>query len=724
MSRSATAPLPSLLSQAIGLALLFAAHAAAAEGADPSSDEVRELSAVTVTASPLGTTAEDMARPVDVLTDDSLDRAKASSLGETLSALPGVQSAGFGPGVGRPIIRGLEGARVQVLSNGIGTLDASTVSADHASAVEPFLADQIEVLKGPATLLFGTGAIGGAVNVADGRIARELPDAPVSGRAELRGNTVNDEFAGMVRFDGVAGNVVLHADGLVRSGSDFEIPGFAHRDAHEENDHDGLEHEDTFGILSNSSLETRSGALGATWFGDSAWFGFSANTHQSNYGIPEGAHMHTSEDDHDHGDEEGHHYDEEAPVRVDLIQNRYDFKGGILQPLAFLSSIGVNLAHTDYEHTELEAGEPGTIFRSHGVEGRIEAVQTERGGWSGAFGLQFGNTSFAAEGDEAFVPPTDTRSLGLFALQEKRFGTVKLELGGRADRVELEADAGNKRSFSLANLSAGAIWEASDVLELRAGVDRSERAPAQQELFARGMHVATQSIELGDADLGTERGLRAEMGIHLHRDGFQLKAAAYRTHFHDFIYLADTGLSSDGSAVRLWVQQDASFTGAEVEASATLVDNAAGRLDARLFGDIVHGRLDGRGSRDLSIEVPHGEHTHHETVTLDNTGHLPRIAPARIGAGISFDHGGWRVSANAVRSMKQNDVAQGEAPSAGYTLVDAHLAYRWDRANTTWEAFLDGANLTDQEARPHTSLLRDYAPLPGRSVAFGLRVWF
>lgn len=724
MSRSVTASRPSLLAQAIALALFLFTQSAAAEGDPASGSEVRELSAVTVTASPLGTTIEDMARPVEVLADDSLDRAKASSLGETLSALPGVQSAGFGPGVGRPIIRGLEGARVQVLSNGIGTLDASTVSADHAPAIEPFLADQIEVLKGPATLLFGTGAIGGAVNVADGRIARELPDTPVSGRAELRGNTVNDEFAGMVRFDGVAGNVVLHADGLIRSGNDFKIPGFAHLDANEESGHDGPEHEESFGTLPNSSLETRSGALGATWFGDSTWFGVSASTHQSNYGIPEGAHVHGGGDGHDHGDEEDHHDGEEAPVRVDLIQNRYDFKGGILQPTAFLSSIGLNLAHTDYEHTEFEGGEPGTIFRSHGVEGRIEAVQTERGGWNGAFGLQFGDTSFAAEGDEAFVPPTDTRSLGLFALQEKRFGPVKLELGGRVDHVELAADTGRKRSFSLANLSAGAIWEANDLLEVRAGLDRSERAPAQQELFAQGLHVATQSIELGDTELDTEHGLRAEMGFHLHRDGFQVKAAAYRTHFHDFIYLADTGLSSEGSEVRLWVQQDATFTGAELEASATLFDNAAGRLDARLFGDIVHGRLDGRGSRDFGIDVPHGDHTHHEIVTLDNTGHLPRIAPARIGAGLAFDRGGWRVSANAVRAMSQNDVAQGEAPSAGYTLVDAHLAYRWDRDNTTWEAFIDGANLTDQEARPHTSLLRDYAPLPGRSVAFGLRVWF
>lgn len=739
MSRSVTKPLPSPLSHAIALALLLAAQTAAAAEADPGKDEAKELSVVAVTASPLRATAEDMARPVEVLADDALDRAKTNSLGETLSALPGVQSAGFGPGVGRPIIRGLEGARVQVLSGGVGTLDASTISADHAPAVEPFLADQIEVLKGPATLLFGTGAIGGAVNVADGRIARELPDAPISGRAEVRGNTVNDEFAGLVRFDGVAGNLVLHADGLVRNGNDYDIPGFAHLDAHEEHDHDHEhegeeEEEEAFGTLPNSSVKTRSGALGATWFGEGGWLGFSASTYRTNYGIPEGAHVHAHEDDHDHNhdhdEDEDHDHDhaeeghEEGPVRIDLIQSRFDFKGGLYQPFAFLDRIDLHLAHTDYEHTEFEGDEIGTVFRNRGVEGRIEAVHSERGGWNGAFGVQFGDTRFSADGEEAFVPPTDTRALGVFALQEKRFGAVKLELGGRADRVELEPEGAAGRSFSLFNVSAGAIWKAGNALELRAGLDRSERAPAQEELFANGLHVATQSIELGDAELDTERGLRAEVGFHLHQGNFQLKAAAYRTNFDNFIYLADTGLESDGSAVRVWTQQEAAFTGAEVEALSTLFDSAAGRLDARLFGDVVRAKLDGSGSRVLHIDVPHGDHHHHETVELANTGNLPRIAPARIGAGLAFERSGWRLSANAVRNFKQDDVAQNEAPSPAYTLVDAHLAYRWETPSASWEAFLDGANLTDEEARPHTSLLRDYAPLPGRSVAFGLRVWF
>ncbi len=722
---------PHALSLALAAAMLPSLASAADAPGSHRDGHLTELSTVKVTASPLQGDAESLARPVDVLAGERLDEQKAGTLGDTVAKLPGVQSTFFGPGVGRPIIRGQEGPRVAVLSNGMGNMDASTVSADHATSIEPFLADQIEVLKGPATLLFGSGAIGGAVNVVDGRIARELPDRPLSGRAELRGNSVNDERSGMFRLDGVSGNVVLHVDGLVRNGDDFRIPGYAVIDGLE--DHSGHDHaegdtdEPRRGRLDNSSIRTRAGGVGATWLGDEGYFGVSASTYRTNYGIPNGAHVHADDDhdhdhDHDHGDEEE---GDEHDVRIDMVQNRFEAKGGIYQPTSFLKNINLRTAYTDYEHTELEAGTPATRFTNRGIEARLEAVQEQIGGWDGAFGLQFGNSDFGAKGEEAFVPDTGTKNIGLFVLQEKQFGPFKLELGGRHDQVKLDPTGDYRaRKFDATNLSAAGIWTLNDAVDLRFGIDSSERAPTNEELYAAGAHIATRSLEIGDANLKTERGQRVELGIHTHSDRVDFSASIYQTRFKDFIYLADTGVV-ESLPVRLWTQQDATFKGAEAEALFHLFEGNAGDWDLRVFGDYVKAELDGSGSRSVDIAVPHGDHNHNYTVDLANTGYLPRIAPGRVGADLRWSRDGWRASVGAVRYSSQKDVAQNEDPSNGYTLVDAHLAYRWDRTDSnSYEVFLDGNNLTNREVRPHTSLLRDYSPLPGRGVAFGIRAYF
>jgi len=719
------------LSLALAAAMLPSLAMAAEDAGNHRDRHLTELSTVKVTASPLQGDAESLARPVDVLAGERLDEQKAGTLGDTVAKLPGVQSTFFGPGVGRPIIRGQEGPRVAVLSNGMGNMDASTVSADHATSIEPFLADQIEVLKGPATLLFGSGAIGGAVNVVDGRIARELPDRPLSGRAELRGNSVNDERSGMFRLDGVSGNVVLHVDGLVRNGDDYRIPGYAVIDGLE--DHSGHDHEEgdtdepRRGRLDNSSVRTRAGGVGATWLGDDGYFGVSASTYRTNYGIPNGAHVHADDDhdhdhDHDHGDEEE---GDEHDVRIDMVQNRFEAKGGIYQPTSFLKNITLRTAYTDYEHTELEAGTPATRFTNRGIEGRLEAVQEQIGGWDGAFGLQFGNSDFGAKGEEAFVPDTATKNIGLFVLQEKQFGPLKLELGGRHDQVKLDPTGDYRaRTFDATNLSAAGIWTLNDAVDLRFGIDSSERAPTNEELYAAGAHIATRSLEIGDANLKTERGQRVELGIHTHSDRVDFSASIYQTKFKDFIYLADTGVV-ESLPVRLWTQQDATFKGAEAEALLHLFEGNTGDWDLRVFGDYVKAELDGSGSRSVDIAVPHGDHNHNYTVDLANTGYLPRIAPGRVGADLRWAKDGWRASVGAVRYSSQKDVAQNEEPSNGYTLVDAHFAYRWDRTDSnSYEVFLDGSNLTNREVRPHTSLLRDYSPLPGRGVAFGIRAYF
>ncbi len=690
----------------------------ATQAADAPAHSAKALDEITVTATPMRTSAEDIAAPVEVLAGEALDRSKGATLGQTLSGVTGVQGADFGVGVSRPIIRGQDGPRVQILSGGLATLDVSTVSADHAVSVEPFLADQIEVLKGPATLLFGSGAIGGAVNLVDGRIATDLPDKALGGRAELRGNSVNNERTGMFRLDGVSGDWVLHVDGLLRDTDDVGIPGVARLESHD-HDHDEDEAQ-VSGLLPNSAIKTRAGGFGLTRLGERGYFGLAGSSYRSNYGIPDGAHVHGDEDDHDHGHDEH----EEGSVRIDLVQNRWDLRAGLYDPLSFLQRVDLRMAWNDYSHTEFEGDEIGSLFDNRGVDGRIEAVQNEVAGWRGAFGLQFGRSSFRADGEEAFVPATRTETLGMFVLQEKDFDPLKIELGARYDKARLDPDAAPGRSFGLANLSADAIWRLGGHIDLRFGLDRSERAPINEELYADGLHVATRSLEIGDASLDTERANRTEFGLHAHTARMTFKAAIYQTNFADFIYLADTGVVEHGTPVRLWTQQDAVFRGAEAEAVFHLMDVTAGQLDLRLFGDTVRARLDGHGSREAAFSLSHGDHAHHYVVALPNAGNVPRIAPSRLGAGLSWATGSLGASVGAVRYQAQSRVADNEEPSPGYTLVDAHLAYRWDRRDASWEVFLDGTNLGNREARPHTSLLRDYAPLPGRAVAFGVRVYF
>ncbi|KRG77345.1 membrane protein [Stenotrophomonas ginsengisoli] len=736
-----SSPLPRhLLALSISSLLAPMALAQSTTSGHDHGDHLTELNAVKVTASPLAGDAESLARPVNVLAGEALDAAKGATLGETIGRLPGVHSASFGAGVGRPIIRGQDGPRVQVLNNGLANLDAASLSADHAGSVEPFLADQIEVLKGPATLLFGSGAMGGAVNLADGRIARELPERALSGRAELRGGSVNDERSGMFRLDGVAnGNWVVHVDGLVRNTSDVRIPGPAQRAEAGHDDHDDHDDHDTHadhdhaqafnGRLGNSALSTRAGGVGATWFGDSGYAGLALSTYRSDYGIPPGAHVH-GEEGHDHGhdahDDHDHHDEHEPRVRVDMVSNRAELRAGLTDPVGWLKGVHLRTAWTDYEHHELEDGQAVTRFANQGIETRLEAVQQTINGWDGAFGLQASNTRFRADGAEAFVPGTDTRSAGLFVLQEKRFGQLKLELGARYDHSKLRPhDAQPARDFDAFSASLGGIWTVSPQLDLRFGLDHTERAPAHEELYAAGEHIATGSIEIGNNQLGSERGQRVELGLHAHSDRVEFSAALYHTRFADYIYLAQTGLASHGTPVRAWTQNDATFSGAEAEATFHLAHGHSGDWDLRLFGDIVNAKLDGHGVREVDLDVPHGDHAHQHHAELANSGYLPRIAPARVGADLRWNLGNWRASVGATHHSRQDKVAANEEATAGYTLVNAQLAWRKDGSDgKAWEVFVDGRNLTDRLAREHTSQLRDYSVLPGRGVAFGIRAWF
>ncbi len=683
-----------LVRTALSLALLAAlspfAHAADApapapqdgsspatqDGKTPTTDEahhakVKQLDTVVVTASPLKTNAENLAQPVDVLSGQQLDTVRAATLGETVSSIPGVQTSNFGAGVGRPIIRGLDGPRVAVLSDGLASQDVSTVSQDHAPAVEPFLADQIEVLKGPSTLLYGSSAIGGLVNVVDGRIPQATLDAPFTGRAEYRHDSVSDGNTAMFRFDGGNEHVVLHADGVWRDLGNYDTP---------------------LGIQQNSFVKTKTGALGGSLVGDWGYVGFSAARYEDQYGNP---------------GEPGDPALGDKGVHLAMVQNRFEVKGSIHDPFAGVSGLQFNIGNTDYTHTEFEGDNPGTVFNKTATEGRVQLTLAPIAGWDSAVGVQVSSSDFEAIGEESFVPRTSTHAAGAFVFGQREFGPVQVDLGARVDSVKSTPATMAARSFTPLSLSAGAIWKLDQSWRLSLNLDHAERAPAEEELFANGPHIATLAYEIGDANLKKEASNQIEFGLHHHSARFDSKIALYSNHFTDFIYITDTGNTwywDEGQQylpIRQWSQRDAWFRGLEAEGTWHITDNEQhGQWDLRVFGDTVRATFGNGG------------------------GNVPRIAPARLGAELSWQGQQWRGSFGAVRTMKQNKIAADETPTNGFTFVNAHVAWHFDRGTTGWELFLDGTNLTNQVGRVATSFLKDSVVLPGRSVSAGVRVFF
>ncbi len=629
---------------------------------------VKDLDALIVTASPLRDAAGELSKPTEVLAGERLDENRAASLGETISSLPGVQSSNFGPGVGRPILRGLDGPRVSVLSNGLTSADVSTVSQDHSPAVEAFLADQIEVLKGPSTLLYGSGAIGGIVNVVDGRI----PEAPIeggfSGRAEVRFDSVNEGNTDMFRVDGGNDRFALHADAVYRNNKDYDTPD---------------------GTQPNTFIDTKTGAVGGSLLGEWGFVGASASRFEDDYGNP---------------GEPGDLANGERGVFLKIRQNRYDLKGALTDPWGQGSSLRYSFGHTDYNHIEFEGEEVGTTFVRKTNEGRMEAAFAAASGWRGAVGVQGSDSEFAAIGEESFVPETKTRALGLFGVARKSWDDFQIDFGARIDDIESDPVTGPARDFKPLSLSLAGGWRLNEQWRLTANLDHAERAPAEEELFSDGPHLATQAFEIGDPDLGKEKANQLEFGVQYQSDFMDAKASVYYNRFDDFIYLADTGEEIEFEEgeflpIRQWSQADARFRGFEGEATFHLADNETGAWDLRVYGDTVRGTLAGGGN-------------------------LPRIAPSRFGAQLRWASEGWRASLGAVRYAKQDDVAAGETPTDGYTLVGAHLAYHRDMGQSAWELFLDGSNLTGQRARVHTSFLKDSVLLPDRSFSTGIRVFF
>ena len=714
-------------------------------GEAPVEEEPGVIEEIIVLAHPLA--RDGLAQASDVLDADELERKAVDNIGATVGSEPGIHNSSYGVGAGRPVIHGLGGARVRVMEEQIDTLDVSVSSGDHAVTVDPFIAERVEVLKGSATLLYGSGAIGGVVDVHTGRIPHEVPER-IHGALDLRGSDNGNGSNGALRLDGGGGNVAWHLDGFARKSDDYDIPGFAesaalhaleeeeeHHDEDEHGDHDHdheaedhdeeEEHEDeheeeVHGYLPGSGVDVRGGSAGFSFVGDRGFIGFSASGLDSEYGIPGHSHAH-GHDEHDHEEDEHHDdddheeeeheeheehedmHDEEAegtPI-VDLEQTRIDMEAGLTDPFDGFESLNLRIGINDYEHVENEAGEVGTAFANKAWEARAELTHSPAGGWRGALGVQLGNRQFSVDGEEAFTPPVDTSTVGLFWVGERSLGELGLEAGLRFDRVAHDPAHGGSVDFSGGSASLGLIVPLGDGWEGTLLADVSSRAPVGEELFSDSPHPGTGLFEIGDPGLGLEQARNLAATLDGGGDGWFVMGTFYYTRFADFIYQATTGEERDGFDVRRYSQADATFAGFEVEGRVTVAEWAAGTLDVGAFFDMVSPELDISGN--------------------DN---LPLIPPNRVGVSLEFTGGRLRANVDYVRASEQDDVAEFELPSDSYDDLRARIAWRFSPGDTTVDLFVAGRNLTDDEQRLHTSVVKDLAPQPGRTIEVGLRMRF
>lgn len=657
---------------------------------------------IIVTASPLNRSIDEAITGQSILAGDELQDRLAGTIGETLKLEPGVSSTSFGAGASRPIIRGQGGDRVRVLTNGIGSIDASSASPDHAVAVEPAQAERIEVVRGAAILRYGSSGAGGIVNVIDGRIPSEFPDGETDVSVRIGASSVDSGAEGAASIDQRAGNFVIHLDGTFREARDYNIP--VEGESRAQLAEEGEEVPDDFDEnrrLDNSFARSGSYTGGVSYIGDNGFIGAAGHSFTSTYGIP-GGHGHEEEDEHhdnedeDHEDEDHDEEEGEEEVFIKLEQTRFDlnagfdFDGPIERVQAFAG-------YADYKHTEFEGpGEVGTIFENEGYEVRVEAIQAARGSWKAAHGVQYRERDFSAVGEEAFVPPTLTQQFGVYTFHEVEVGNGHLEAAARFERTDQEDSInGTDRSFDLISVSGGGDVHLSDTVRIGGTVFRTERAPTTEELFSNGPHLATSQFELGDPTLEKEISTGVEGAIRHRENGHAVTLNVFYTKYSDYIYEAETALEEDGLPVFQFVAEDAEFYGFEAVGQTKFASVGTFDLSADALAEYVRAKTD--------------------------SGNLPRIPPLSVLTGLEAESDRLKLRAEWEYVAEADDLSAFELPTDSYNLVNGFLTWKAPiAAKDDVQLRLSVLNILDTEARQHTSFLKDLVPQPGRNVRFSI----
>lgn len=679
--------------------------------ANANDNAVQELEEVVVTSDGLKHATSKSAKPVTVLSGEQLRTKIGSTIGDTLSNELGISNQSFGGGVGVPVIRGQSGSRVRVMQNSLGNNDASSLSPDHASGVDPIIAERVEVLRGPSTLLYGTGAIGGIVNVIDNRIPEEVPDKIIGGAAEQRYDSATSETSSALKLEGGKGKFAYHVDGFYRDQNNTHIGGTA-IDETAVRKHDPSfnslpvgDLQNTEGFIGNTQARSRGGSVGLSYINDLGMIGGAANSLEKNYGIPPDGHG-------------------EDPVHVELTQTKYDVKAQLNKPFSLAEQIRMKFGYTDYQHIEFDGNTPGTTFLNEAFESRLEMERKPMGIVKGVTGFQSTNSTFEALGEEGkIIPKSDINTFSLFDVESFTVGDVTYELGGRAEWYSINPDLGFNSSrdvkvkdveyFPLSG-SASALWQVTDQHQLSLGFTHSQRAPQIQELFSDGFHHATRSYERGDADLNKEISNNIDLGYRFNSSWMSAEINLFHNWVGDYIYQqrlsnelfdADTGgfvapgTACDECFPLLNSQQaDATFKGFEAQTIFPLMENNYGALDLTLFGDYTRG-------------------------TFDNGKDVPRMPPLRYGFQLSYEKDDFASNLRFTRAEAQNNAGDNETDTKGYLLLNLQAQYRLASFHESEVLlFAKGKNLLDENIRTSTSYLRNFAPEAGRSAELGIRI--
>lgn len=641
---------------------------------------------------------QDILSGTSVLSGVDLVRDLKPTIGDTLTSQPGVSATSFGPNASRPILRGFQGERVRVLTDGIGSFDVSNTSVDHAVVINPLTADRIEVLRGPSALLFGSAAIGGVVNVVDSRIPRLVPDEPIHLEGIATYGSAADErtISGALETP-LSDKLVFHLDGSYSKTDDLDtgthiLTPSLRAEAAASSDPAIAALADLRGKLPNSASETWNVAGGLALITEGGNLGFSVSHFDSLYGVPVRYSLDPSV--------------EAEEVRLDMKQTRADLRAEIDAGGGILDKIRFRAGFADYQHSELEeTGEVGTTFFNQGLEARLELLQAKRGGWEGAVGGQMLIRHFDVEGEEKFLPKNETRQLGLFTLQSVDFGKLRAEAGARYEYSDVSAsadsDIGNpslKKTFNSFSGSLGASYALADGWRLGINGSHSQRAPSAEELFANGPHAGTQSFEVGDPNLEKEKSWGVEATLHGSGEGYSFSASAYHSWFDNYIYDERTGLIEDDLPVFQYRQGKARYYGFEAEGSVKLAQLGGFAFNLDGLADYVRARI-------------------------VNVGPAPRIPPLRMLAGLEAQGERLQGRLEVEHVWDQKRLALNETPTDDYTLVNASISFKPIADNGT-TIILSANNIFDVEARRHASFLKDYAPLAGRDFRISTRFMF